>query len=84
MEKSSFKREVGYMFALGTNACRVLDSLGFDFDRSGAVESNTVSHSSSPAAKLFAKPTKFFVRLRHTMALRWRGCRILTLKYTLR
>jgi hypothetical protein len=33
------------MIVLGTNASRVLDWMGFDFDRGGAVECNSVGPS---------------------------------------
>lgn len=43
LEKSSFKREAGFIINLGSNATAVLNAFGFDFSKSRAVDCASVS-----------------------------------------
>lgn len=43
-EKSSFKREAGFIIALGSNATAILNTFGFDFSKSRAVDCTFVSN----------------------------------------
>jgi salicylate hydroxylase len=44
LEKSSFKREAGFIITLGSNATAILDTFGFDFSKSRAVDCASVSN----------------------------------------
>ena len=43
LEKSSFKREAGFMITLGSNATSVLATFGFDFSKARAIDCDSVS-----------------------------------------
>jgi salicylate hydroxylase len=43
LEKSSFKREAGFIINLGSNATAILNTFGFDFSKSRAVDCASVS-----------------------------------------
>jgi hypothetical protein len=42
VEKSSLVQESGFAITVGTNGSKVLESLGFDFDRACSVDCNYV------------------------------------------
>lgn len=44
LERSSFKREAGFIITLGSNAIAILNTFGFDFSKSRAVDCTSVSN----------------------------------------